>query len=483
MARHDTTFVREGRPLHEWLPEVVSPDAKVRARAGDAIAAMFYALPSVHTDYDDLEDEAPDSDADADAWRRAVREAVERPDFPRRPFFVAAAANIVGAHAKWMANWKKSDAELDRVLDKIEARVGPGATPAERATAVRRRGRAISASLRRDNARTPNEALSMANMVVGWVIEAAGPALLEAPEVLWMLLDSQSHAFLATKALERIGPPAAPLFLDWLMSKLEEAEGWFNEQAALVSVCREDPRALTRIMEILESAADAPGEAPAHPDASPGFHTYFYRADKVWPAAGVLAGLGPSARTAPEVGERVIPTLLRLTHSPHPGHRAAAAHAIGHVGKGLDDGSLRPLVDRMLELTEDHPWVAGRAIDALGHLAAEPERVVPRLVELFDNFEEFNPDEAYSGRHARVCRALEGIGPAAAPAVGRLVAELRREVPREEAEGSVDLLLALGAIGPAAAAEALPLLKQLQVERDDDARLAAAIRRISGASP
>jgi hypothetical protein len=78
---------------------------------------------------------------------------------------------------------------------------------------------------------------------------------------------------------------------------------------------------------------------------------------------------------------------------------------------------------------------------------------------------------------------LEGIGPAAAPAVGRLVAELRREVPREEAVGSVDLLLALGAIGPAAAAEALPLLKQLQVERDDDARLAAAIRRISGASP
>jgi hypothetical protein len=480
MAKHDVTFFRDGRPLHEWLPEVVSPDPNIRARAGDAVAAMFYALPSVHTDYDDIEDEAPDSNAHAETWRRAVLEAVERPDFPRRAFFVAAAANVVGAHAKWMADWKKSNAELDRVLDKIEARAGPGATPAERATASRRMGKAIRASLKRDDAREPNDALSMASLVVGWVIEAAGPALLEAPEALWMLLDSQTHAFLATKPLEAIGPPAAPLFLDWLMSKFEEAEGWFNEQAALVSVCREDSRVLARMMEILEGAADAPGVPPADADAAP-VHTYFYRADKVWPAASVLAGLGPSARTAPEVGERVVPTLLRLTHSPHPGHRAAAAYAIGHVGKDLGDVSIRPLVDRMLEMTEDHPWVAGRAIDALGRLGAEPERVVPRLVELFDGFKEFDPDEAYGGRHARVCRALEGLGPAAATAVPRLVAELRRELSEQEAEGSVDLVSALGAIGPAAA-PALPLLKQLQADRDDDARLDAVVRRISGAS-
>jgi hypothetical protein len=100
--------------------------------------------------------------------------------------------------------------------------------------------------------------------------------------------------------------------------------------------------------------------------------------------------------------------------------------------------------------------------------------------ELFDGFKEFDPDEAYGGRHARVCRALEGFGPAAT-AVPRLVAELRRELSEQEAEGSVDLVSALGAIGPAAA-PALPLLKQLQVDRDDDARLDAAIRRISGAS-
>ena len=94
MAKHDVTFVREGRPLSEWLSEVVSPEPKVRA--GDAVAAMFYALPSVHTDSDDIEGEGPDSQAHSNAWRRAVREAVERPDFPRRPFFIAAAANVVG---------------------------------------------------------------------------------------------------------------------------------------------------------------------------------------------------------------------------------------------------------------------------------------------------------------------------------------------------------------------------------------------------
>ena len=483
MAKHDVTFVREGRPLHEWLPEVVSPDPKVRDRAGDAVAAMFYALPSVHTDSDDIEGEGPDSQAHSIAWRRAVREAVERPDFPRRPFFVAAAANVVGAHAKWMADEAKSDAELDRVLDKINARAGPGATPEERATATRRIGKAIRASLKLDN---PNEALSMASLVVGWVIEAAGPALLEAPEALWMLLESRSHAFLGTKALEKIGPPAAPLFLDWLMSKFEESDsGWFNERAALVSVGRDDPRLLGRCMELLVAAADAAGEAPAAerrrdatPDRDPDFHRRFYGDGKVWSAAGVVVRLGPAVRDSPVIGERVVPTLLRVTRSPQPGHRAAAAHAIGYVGKGLDDASIRQLVKRMLEMTEDHPWVAGRAIGALGDLGAEAGRVVPRLVELFDAFPEFDPDENYGGRHARACRALAGFGPAAAPAVPRLVAGLRRELAEDPSEGCPDLVSTLRAIGPAAA-EALPLLQQLNALRGGDPKLEAAIRAVS----
>jgi hypothetical protein len=70
-----------------------------------------------------------------------------------------------------------------------------------------------------------------------------------------------------------------------------------------------------------------------------------------------------------------------------------------------------------MEMTHDHNWVAGRAIEALGDLHAMPDVVVPRLIELFDTFEEFDPDEAYGGDHARLCRALATFGPATAQAI------------------------------------------------------------------
>src|SRR3954451_19193898 len=102
MVKPDYTFVRDGRPLHEWLPELVSPDTRLLSLAGDAVSAMFYAVPSVHTDLDEIEGGLPTAGAHADAWRRAVRESVERSDFPRRPFFVNAAMHLTKSHADWL---------------------------------------------------------------------------------------------------------------------------------------------------------------------------------------------------------------------------------------------------------------------------------------------------------------------------------------------------------------------------------------------
>jgi hypothetical protein len=149
----------------------------------------------------------------------------------------------------------------------------------------------------------------------------------------------------------------------------------------------------------------------------------------------------------------------------------------------VDIGPDPGLVDRLLELTHDHPWVVGHAINSLARLRGEPDRVVPRLIQLVDEFDEYDPDEGYGGRHARVCRAIEAFGPAAAAAVPRLAAELRRELSDDPTEEPTDLVNALAAIGPAAA-DALPLLEQLKARYDDGdepaARIVRAMRQISG---
>lgn len=88
MAKPDLSFVRGGRALHEWLPEVGSPDPRTSRRAGDALAAMFHALPSVHTDFEDIEGELPTDHEHTDAWRREVRgrsSGRSSPDAPSSP--------------------------------------------------------------------------------------------------------------------------------------------------------------------------------------------------------------------------------------------------------------------------------------------------------------------------------------------------------------------------------------------------------------
>jgi hypothetical protein len=170
----------------------------------------------------------------------------------------------------------------------------------------------------------------------------------------------------------------------------------------------------------------------------------------------VLERLGPAALA----DARVLPLLMRLSESKRAGHRGAAAVGLGGVaaeGAG-GEGVTRVVVDRLLELTRDHPWVAGRAIDALGLVRAEAGGVVTRLVELFDEFEEFDPDEAYDGKHARVCRALEAFRADAAPAAARLVEALRGEIDDEQPP--LDVLGVLEAIGPGARAAA-PVVREL----------------------
>lgn len=157
--------------------------------------------------------------------------------------------------------------------------------------------------------------------------------------------------------------------------------------------------------------------------------------------------------------------------------RAAAAAALGRVTSGTDVA-----LDRLLQLSrDDDMWVRGLAITALGDVARQPERVVPRLIEALDDYDEFDPDWTYSSEHERVTEALKAFGHAAAPALSALVARIRNA----EGEADREVIEILGRLGPIAR-EALPLLEELAREwgyeeddfADDTDYLAAAIASI-----
>src|SRR5688572_24762162 len=253
------SFVRDGRPLHEWLVDLISSEPGVRSRAGDAVSAMFHGLASVHAEPEDVEGELPAGEAHTDAWREAVREAVSRPEFPRRTFFRTAAAQLVGAHADWMRLATTIDPQYERVLARLQARAAAARSDDERHGVSRRIGRAARASCGREQARQPPEieAFSMGNIALGWVIESAGPALLEAPEAIWMLLEMRGQEYLALKAIERIGADAAPMFGDWFLNGFDAGMPGVlvNGLDALVAVLRDDPRLHRRVLDRLESTA------------------------------------------------------------------------------------------------------------------------------------------------------------------------------------------------------------------------------------
>ena len=84
---HDDSFVRDGRPLSAWLPELVGDDAPTRLAAGEALQAIWFAVPSVHTKLGEIEwGSSPDVEGHGDRFKEAVRAAVIARGFPTADF-------------------------------------------------------------------------------------------------------------------------------------------------------------------------------------------------------------------------------------------------------------------------------------------------------------------------------------------------------------------------------------------------------------
>lgn len=142
------------------------------------------------------------------------------------------------------------------------------------------------------------------------------------------------------------------------------------------------------------------------------------------------------------------------SYSDHPGRRAAGAYALGTCASGDRAEVVSQVAERLLELTAECSWIAGRAAEALGNLARgrtadfaaagiDADLAVQRLIEMIDTYEEPDDDVFPDDR---LCGALAAFGPAAAAALPRLrkLEKQRAEVdPGEMTQAVTDAIAAI----------------------------------------
>ena len=111
----EETFERDGKTLQQWLPDLLARNPALRRKAGDWIVAMYLGVPSVHSDVEEVVGDKPNREDYQAAWQAAVESAVNAPGFPRRSFFVGAAARLIGNHDKYLSELGRGDEQYERI--------------------------------------------------------------------------------------------------------------------------------------------------------------------------------------------------------------------------------------------------------------------------------------------------------------------------------------------------------------------------------
>jgi HEAT repeat protein len=263
----------------------------------------------------------------------------------------------------------------------------------------------------------------------------------------------------AARALGRFGPDAAPVLAELLeATRLAGGAPAFADALAQVG-----PAVLPALLKILQEAKPEESAwilralrgfgAPAVPVLSEAL-----KHEKPAVRAAAASALGAMGRDAADAVNR----LFVLTEDASPEVQAAALRAL--VAQRADAARLKPLLQTALGSANSEVRKAGAAgIAALGGAA---QLGVAGLLDLL-------ADDDAAGRVAAV-QALAQLGPQAAPAVEPLAARLG-----EPALQSV-IIETLGKIGPAAA-PAVPRLVELAKSTDQRASVLPALTNI-GAS-
>ncbi len=412
-------FVSDGKGLNHWLWELVCDDMDRRSGAAKVIIRMWEG---------GLLDPGFDFERHLEEFGASVRQAVDAAGSDAAEFIEKLIDTMEAAHREGMRLWKEGQARVDRVTDRLLARLGPDPKPEDMAAIMPRLRRVAGSACDPKNANErAQQELSEQQIAAQFVFSALREQLLLKTGRVRALLRSENRWHSAAEALERIGP-AANLFAGELLAQLDRSGGRrydFRMPKALAAVIRDDPARIREVVRRLE--ANEPGVSAG--------------------AAQTLWYLGErAARLTPECVAR----LLAMTRREEV--RGDAIQALGQVTRGTDVA-----VDRLLALSHDRDhWVKGAALTALGEIGRQPEKIVPRLIAAFDDYQEQDSDYQQSSEHERVVRALQAFGAAAAPAVPALIARVRR--PGRELDWGV--IETLGKLG-AAARDALPVLEQI----------------------
>ncbi len=460
----DISFEREGRSLRRWLQELVAEDSATRRAAGEALQAMMYGVPSVHTDLAEIEwDSLGAISEQGDRFNNAVRSVLKSPEFVTKGFVRKLILYRMALKDDWRRRMDKahqqddtSNTYQDLLFKRFEAADGN----LERTEAARRYMRWVCASMARNlkesqNAYAGAESLAAPGAMAAIVFDSLDTALLaDRPGLHVMLADKDTRHY-AARALARIGPPAvdfAAVFFEELDARPSQ---FFDGSRTLGSIGRDDPDVIDGLLKRLRSGSSE------------------IRAG----AAAALFHAGP-----PLAGRLEVALDLLIGATLEAGLVCAAVPALASLGRDNEVAFLQ-----VLELAKPRPprWRTdenfpdyrydevlaerGAAINSLPHFRQFAERVVPVLVDALDTFEEYDPDWQYQGEYERVCVALEPFGPLAAPAVPRLVQFLEEwpTQPEHNREWPQAVFRVLAAIG-APAAEALPSLEQLRRTQKGD---------------
>ena len=427
-------FRHEGWAVREWLLQLVDDSAVARQKAGAALMQVFYSP------MEELLKEGVDGEAIMERRRGAIREVARSADFPGAEFVEKLLSLSMVLEEKRMEQWRKEARLDDEWFEAEVAKLGVNPSAAEVRRHLKRVWVRIWRGVRKSGEEESSEDLLSGGVALNMVIDCLGVELLPAAGLIRYMLTETKQSWIASAAIVRMGR-AGLEFWPELIAGLGRSDPNAEFSKPLGILLREVPE---RIGAILEMTGSENGVVRHNAIMALG-----------WAGRDVM-------RSHPAVEAR----LLEILNKAEGEEWMACASSLGELG--ISTGT----ISAFLEVTRsDDPQRVGYAILSLGRIGLEGNRVVPRLIELLDEFEEYDPDFEMYGKNKRVVNALGGFWAEAASAIPALVKRIwmpeqcydkgGKLIERLEPDKSVITLL--GEFGPQAR-EALPLLLGVKEE-------------------